>query len=161
MTTSPSRPAPVHTIRLGRALALAACAAVVPAGAIALQAAGASSSHSTTARVISSAPNAKYGRILVSGHTVYTLRPSSVACHSTCLHYWPEVLLPKGVAHATAGAGVDAAKLGTITRAGGARQVTYAGKALYWFFLDTAPGQVKGVVTDTWGKWSVVVVAKP
>lgn len=158
MPTSPTRHTPVHSIRLGRAVALAACVAVVPAGIVALQAAGAASSHSAVARVISSAENAKFGRILVSGRTVYTLRPSGVACHATCLKYWPEVLLPKGVAHATAGAGVDAAKLGTLTRAGGARQVTYAGKPLYWFSLDTAPGQVKGVLSDTWGRWSVVVV---
>jgi hypothetical protein len=32
---------------------------------------------------------------------------------------------------------------------------------LYWFVLDTAPGQVKGNVTDTWGKWSDVATVKP
>ena len=46
---------------------------------------------------------------------------------------------------ATAGTGVSAAKLGTIKVAGGALQVTYSGKALYWFFGDKAAGQVKGV----------------
>jgi hypothetical protein len=39
-------------------------------------------------------------------------------------------------------------------------QVTYAGKALYWYSGDTAPGQVKGNLTDTWGKWSDVVLVK-
>ena len=39
--------------------------------------------------------------------------------------------------------------------------MTYAGKPLYWFFGDTAPGQVHGNITDKWGKWSVVVTAKP
>jgi hypothetical protein len=48
-----------------------------------------------------------------------------------------------------------------VKRAGGALQVTYGGKALYRFFKDTAAGQVKGVTTDTWGKWSVVVTKKP
>jgi hypothetical protein len=71
------------------------------------------------------------------------------------------LLLPKGVTSATAGKGVSAAKLGTVVRSGGALQVTYAGKPLYWYVLDTAPGQVKGNVTDTWGKWSDVATIKP
>ena len=97
----------------------------------------------------------------VSGRTVYTLKPSSTACTTACLKVWPEVLLPKGVNKATAGTGVNATKLGTVKHAGGALQVTYSGKALYWFFKDTAAGQVKGVGTDTWGQWSVVVIKKP
>lgn len=158
MTTAPRRQTAVHSIPLGRAAALALSVAVVPAAAIALGASGATSGHSATARVVSSAENSKYGRILVSGRTVYTLKPSAVACRATCLKYWPEVLLPVGVTHATAGAGVSAAKLGTLKR-GSRLQITYGGRALYWFFKDTAAGQVKGNVKDTWGAWSVVVLA--
>ena len=51
--------------------------------------------------------------------------------------------------------------VGTVAGTGGARQVTYGGKPLYYFFLDTGPGQVKGNITDKWGKWSVVVTVKP
>ena len=80
---------------------------------------------------------------------------------ATCQKYWIEVLLPKGVTKATAGTGVSAAKLGTTKGAGGALQVTYGGKALYWFSKDKAPGQVTGNVTDTWGKWIDVVLVKP
>ena len=119
------------------------------------------SSHATKSLVISTAKNAKYGTILVSGRTLYTLKPSAIACTASCLKIWPEVLLPKGVTKATAGTGVSAAKLGTVKRAGGVLQVTYSGKALYWFFKDTAAGQVNGVGTDTWGKWSVVVLKQP
>jgi predicted lipoprotein with Yx(FWY)xxD motif len=122
-------------------------------------ASGAQSSHASKAVVISTLKTAKFGTILVSGRTVYTLKPDATACTATCLKFWPEVLLPKGVTKATAGAGVSGAKLGTVKRAAGALQVTYAGKALYWFVLDKASGQVKGNVTDTWGKWSVVVTA--
>jgi predicted lipoprotein with Yx(FWY)xxD motif len=121
-------------------------------------ASGAQTSHASKAVVISTLKTAKFGTILVSGRTVYTLKPDATACAATCIKFWEEVLLPKGVTKATAGAGVSAAKLGTVKRAGGL-QVTYAGKALYWFVLDKAPGQVKGNVTDTWGKWSVVVTA--
>ena len=56
---------------------------------------------------------------------------------------------------------MSAAKLGTVKVAGGALQVTYSGKALYWFIGDKAPGQVNGNVTDTWGKWSDVATVKP
>jgi len=122
--------------------------------------ASAASAHSAKVLVISAVKNAKYGTILVSGTTVYAVKPGKTPCGAKCLKVWPEVLLPKGVTKAVAGAGVIAAKLGTIRR-GGALQVTYSGKALYWFSKDTRPGQVKGVVNDKWGKWSVVAPAKP
>lgn len=122
---------------------------------------GALTSHATKGVVISTLKTAKFGTILVSGNTVYVLKPKGVGCNTACLKIWPEVLLPKGVTQATAGRGVSASKLGTIRRGGGALQVTYAGKALYWFSYDTAHGQVKGNVPDKWGKWSVVVTVKP
>jgi predicted lipoprotein with Yx(FWY)xxD motif len=111
--------------------------------------------------VISTLKTAKYGTILVSGRTVYTLKPNANKCTTKCLKIWAAVVLPKGVAKATAGPGVKAAMLGTVKGAGGKLQVTYGGKALYFFFMDKAPGQVKGNVTDTWGKWSDVVTVKP
>ena len=120
------------------------------------------SSHASKSVVISVAKNSKYGTILVvNGHTLYTLKPNKIACGASCLKIWPEVLLPKAQTKAKVGTGISAAKLGTVKRAGGALQVTYGGKALYRFFKDTAAGQVKGVGTDTWGKWSVVVTKKP
>ncbi len=103
--------------------------------------------------------SAKFGTILSYGKTLYTLKPSATACTSACHKIWIEVLLPKGVTKATAGAGVNSAELGTTKVAGG-RQVTYGGKALFWFFEDKATGQVKGNVTDTWGKWTAVVLVK-
>lgn len=114
-----------------------------------------------TSKVVSTTQNSTFGTILVSGKTVYTLKASKVACTASCLKVWPEVLLPKGVKAATAGAGVKAASLGTVKVNDGSRQVTYAGKRLYWFVGDTAPGQANGNITDKWGKWSVVVTAKP
>ena len=97
----------------------------------------------------------------MDGTTLYTLKPSQTACTAACHKVWPEVLLPKGVTKATAGPGVSAAKLGTVEVAGGALQVTYSGKALYWFAYDKAPGQVNGNVTDTWGTWYYVATVKP
>jgi hypothetical protein len=44
-----------------------------------------------------------------------------------CLKVWPELLMPKGVKKPTAGAGVNAAQLGTVTRRGHTLQVTSSG----------------------------------
>lgn len=110
--------------------------------------------------VVSTTKNPTQGTILVSGKTVYTLKPSKTACTAQCLKVWPALMLPKGVTKATAGTGVSASKLGTVKRSGGALQVTYAGKPLYFFVGDTGSGQVNGDITDTWGKWSDVVTAK-
>jgi len=116
---------------------------------------------STSKLVVSTLKTSRYGTILVSGKTVYTLKPSSVACTAACTKIWPRVLLPVGVAKATAGKGVNAASLGTVKIAGGRLQVTYAHKALYWFTGDKSAGQVTGVLSDKWGKWTVYVTVKP
>jgi predicted lipoprotein with Yx(FWY)xxD motif len=135
-------------------------ASLMPAGT-----AAASTVHAATNApkrvVISTLKTKKYGTILVDGNTLYTLKPSKTACGAACHQYWPQVLLPKGVSKATAGTGVNAAKLGTVKVEGGALQVTYSGLALYWFIGDKAPGQVNGNVTDTFGKWSDVATVKP
>ena len=138
-------------------IAVATLAAGLSATTLPLGTAGASSAHSASSVVISTSVNSTYGTILVSGHTLYTLKPIGSGCTSAkCLKFWPQVLLPKGVKKAVAGAGVNAAKLGTIKVAAGL-QVTYGGKALYWFSKDTRNGQVTGNVKDPWGWWSVVV----
>jgi predicted lipoprotein with Yx(FWY)xxD motif len=111
--------------------------------------------------VVSTTKNAKLGTVLVSGKTVYTLKASKTPCSTACLKIWPALKLPQGVKKATAGKGVSASKLGTVKMKNGALQVTYAGKPLYYFVGDSAAGQVHGNVTDTWGKWSAVVTAKP
>jgi len=143
---------------LPRAAAVALALGGLATSLVAADAAGATSR--TKALVISTTTNPKYGTILVSGTTVYTLKTASkVPCGVKCLKVWPQVLLPKGVKQAKAGNGVNASKLGTVKRRGGALQVTYAGKALYWFYEDSRPNQVKGDVKDKWGTWSVVVMS--
>ena len=49
-----------------------------------------------------------------------------------------------------AGAGVSAAKLGTIKRGGGS-EVTYAGHPLYLYAGDSAPGQTNGQDLNQFG----------
>jgi predicted lipoprotein with Yx(FWY)xxD motif len=135
--------------------------AIVAVGGISLSVVASSEAGAASAVTVSTTKNAKLGTVLVSGKTLYTLKAGKTACGTQCLKIWPEVLLPAGVTAATAGSGVNAAKLGTVMRAGGALQVTYGGKALYYFTGDTAAGQVHGDITDTWGKWSAVVTKKP
>ncbi len=155
-TTEPS-PRAAGRVPLRRIAAAALAGAGLAASLIAAGSAGAA----TTSSKVSTAKSAKYGTILVAGNTVYTLKASKVLCGANCLKTWPEVFLPAGVTVATAGTGVNAAKLGTVAGQGGALQVTYGGKPLYWFSKDTRPGQVKGNVKDKWGSWSVVATAKP
>lgn len=149
-------------ISVGRIGAVVFAMAAFSALGIGLSTVGATTSHTTMRLVISTAKKAGLGTYLVSGKTVYTLVPSKMGCTGSCTRIWPRVELPEGVAKATAGAGVNASKLGSVARPGGVRQVTYAGKPLYWFSGDTAAGQTHGNgLRDAWGHWSIDVTVKP
>lgn len=77
-----------------------------------------------------------------AGRTLYLFTKDTddkTNCVDACLAAWPALSGP-----ATAGAGVDAAKLGTITRPEGTRQATYAGRPLYYFAKDMKAGDVNG-----------------
>jgi predicted lipoprotein with Yx(FWY)xxD motif len=153
MQQSEQQRARSHREHVGRIAAAVLAVGGLSASAVA---AGAATTAAAKRVVISTAKSTIHGTILVSGTTLYTLKPSMTPCTSACLKIWPAVTLPKGAKKATAGKGVSASKLGSVKRAGGVRQVTYGGKALYWFSQDTAPGQVNGNVTDAWGTWTDV-----
>jgi predicted lipoprotein with Yx(FWY)xxD motif len=143
-----------------RGLALARWAsAIVAVGGISLALIASTEAGAATVVTVSTTKNTQMGTILVSGKTLYTLKPSSTACTAACLKVWPALVLPAGVTKAKAGPGVKAAKLGSVKR-NGIVQVTYGGKPLYFFAGDSAAGQVNGNVSDTWGKWSAVVTKK-
>ena len=56
-----------------------------------------------------------------------------------------------------AGQGVKTSLLGTIRRANGAQQVTYAGHPLYRYLLDTKSGQTNGEgLQDFGGGWDAL-----
>jgi predicted lipoprotein with Yx(FWY)xxD motif len=59
-------------------------------------------------------------------------------CYGECAKAWPPVYT---AGHPVAGAGVKPGLLGTLERRDGSRQVTYAGKPLY-FYAHEGPGQV-------------------
>jgi predicted lipoprotein with Yx(FWY)xxD motif len=147
--------APIGRLTIGALAVGGLSAALLGAGT-----AGATTHAAAKSVVVSTAKSAKFGTVLVSGKTLYTLKPSKTACTAACLKVWPALVLPSGQSKATAGSGVTASKLGTKTRSGGVRQVTYGGKALYFFVGDTGTGQVNGNLSDEWGKWSAVVTKK-
>ena len=45
--------------------------------------------------VVSTTVTTKYGTILVSGKTVYTLKASKVPCTARCLKIWPGSCCPR------------------------------------------------------------------
>jgi predicted lipoprotein with Yx(FWY)xxD motif len=75
------------------------------------------------------------------GFTLYSFAPDTPAsskCYGSCAAYWPPVI---GTAAASPGL---PGRIGTITRTGGARQLTYNGHPLYTYIGDSAPGQANG-----------------
>jgi predicted lipoprotein with Yx(FWY)xxD motif len=99
------------------------------------------------------------GQALVNseGFAVYLFTKDSngaSACSGGCADAWPAVVAE---GEPTAGDGVDAAKLGTITREDGTVQVTYNGHPLYTYAEDTAAGQTNG--QGSGGVWFLVDAA--
>jgi predicted lipoprotein with Yx(FWY)xxD motif len=103
--------------------------------------------------------NTPLGRIAVdsTGHTLYLFEKDKShrsACYGQCATYWPP-LLSHGKPVARAGA--KQALLGTIRRADGSRQVTYAGHPLYRYVQDEKPGQTTGEGLQLFGGgWDVL-----
>ncbi len=97
--------------------------------------------------------NAALGSFLVDakGMTLYLFTkdsPNTSNCAGGCAKAWPP-LLTNGAP--TAGAGVTASLLGTLTRADGTTQVTYNGWPLYYWAKDKAAGDTTGQgVQNVW-----------
>jgi predicted lipoprotein with Yx(FWY)xxD motif len=118
-------------------------------------------------------PNAEEGTVFVSlgsaaglglvladseGHVLYAFSkdtPEALACEGACAKAWPPLLVEEGEPEPSNGA--SAARLGTITRGDGTRQVTYAGHPLYTYSGDDQPGQAKGNgVSAFGGTWTAL-----
>jgi predicted lipoprotein with Yx(FWY)xxD motif len=152
-------------VRLGRVASGAAAVAVLAA---ACSGSGYGSGYGI-GRTTSTAPAAtttvvdirasSLGQTLVDGHgnTLYLFeadRAGNSECNGACTAAWPPYV---GGSTVTAGTGVTAALLSTITRADGGRQVTYAGHPLYRYAGDGAPGDLAGQGLDQFGaKWYVL-----
>jgi predicted lipoprotein with Yx(FWY)xxD motif len=165
-----------------RAAALIA-ALVIGTGALADCGGGSSSSTSvsSTSRstttslppVAKPPPNAEEGTVFVSlgsaaglgqvlvdseGHTLYAFSGDSAkaaTCEGACAQAWPPLLVEQGEPHPSNGA--SGARLGTVTRTDGSRQVTYAGHPLYSFGGDKQPGEANGNGSAAFGgSWSAL-----
>jgi predicted lipoprotein with Yx(FWY)xxD motif len=92
-----------------------------------------------------------------SGRTVYLWAKDGMnmsACSGACAAAWPPV---PATGKLTATGGAKASDLGTITRSGGTKQVTYDGHPLYYFVGDSGPDQTAGQGSDNFGaKWWLV-----
>ena len=108
--------------------------------------AGVASSGSSARPAAVASGSSALGRLIVDGrgHTLYLFekdRHGMSACSGVCLAYWPPLLTSR---MATATKGAKPSLLGSIRRADGTRQVTYAGHPLYLFSGDTRRGQTNG-----------------
>lgn len=158
MQTIP-RPAAASPIWLGCLLTGALALGTASATALSTGTAGTAGATSGKQVTVSVETVGKDKILVASGRPLYFLKASAVACRSSCLKVWPALTLAAGENKATAGSGVQAAKLGSTTGPNGQRQVTYGGQPVYWFAFDNAKGKVKGNITDKWGKWTAVVVS--
>jgi predicted lipoprotein with Yx(FWY)xxD motif len=150
----------VATALVALVVAVAGCGGGSSYGGSASTAAPASStSHAGTSVKLAST---KLGKILVDGQgrTLYLFEADKGAmsnCAGACANVWPPLAT---TGKAIAGAGVDAAKLGTTKRADGSSEITYNGHPLYTYAGDTSPGQTSGQAIDGFGaEWYVLSAA--
>lgn len=128
-------------------------AAIGAASLLFATAAGASSPLTVNSQTVG-----KVGKVLVvDGKAAYVLSPAGTKCTGLCLKIWPAV--SESAKSVKAGSGVQQSKLGTTSGPSGTHQVTYGGQKLY-FFSGDSKGTVHGDITDQFGKWTAVVVAK-
>jgi predicted lipoprotein with Yx(FWY)xxD motif len=114
---------------------------------------------STASSAVLSTASTPLGTILVDhqGKTVYLFAsdsPGHSTCNGSCLTYWPIVAAPSPVPASVPGV---TAKLGSITRPDGTRQLTVNGWPVYTYAADTAPGMTSGQGTNgSGGLWWVI-----
>jgi predicted lipoprotein with Yx(FWY)xxD motif len=127
--------------------------AVVVAVALAGPSAEAAHAPALTAR------SSSYGKLLFDGRGfvlyAFTRDRRASACYGDCAKAWPPYFAPKG--RLGVGHGVKRALLGTVKRRNGRRQVTYAGRPLYYYVGDRRPGQILCQdVLEYGGRWLIV-----
>lgn len=122
----------------------------------------ASTSAATTEQVVISVKSNPVleTKILAAGPkrlTVYMFAAdhgASSACYGACATAWPPVITsgtPKVEGEASA------AKIGTITRSEGTKQVTYAGHPLYYYSPDSVESDISGQGVNSFGAlWYVL-----
>jgi predicted lipoprotein with Yx(FWY)xxD motif len=130
---------------------------VLALGAGSASSAALASSHA--ARSTLTAGPSSYGRILFDGRGfvlyAFTRDPRGKSvCTGACAKAWPPYIVKT---RARAASGVKARLLDTTRRADGRLQVTYAGRALYYYVGDRSKGQILcQKVTEFGGVWLVI-----
>jgi predicted lipoprotein with Yx(FWY)xxD motif len=141
-------------------LALVIAVAALAASTTGIVSASAQRAHTATAaKAKLMLRTGKLGRYIVDGKgfTLYLFekdKTTKSTCYSGCAHTWAP-LLTSG--RATAGPGVQSAKIGTTRRKNGSMQVTYGGHPLYHYDDDHKPGMTEGQGKLEFGaKWYVL-----
>jgi predicted lipoprotein with Yx(FWY)xxD motif len=135
-------------------------AAVIPLVALAIAACGGSGAATARSPKTSSGAsatvgvaNSSLGTILVdsTGRTLYLFKAdvgTTSVCTGACATAWPPLL---ATGTPTAGTGLTASKLATISRPGGSHQVTYNGHPVYLYVGDKKPGRTTGQGVTAFG----------
>ena len=102
--------------------------------------------------------SSSFGKVLFDnrGFVLYAFTKDNrrSLCNGACATKWPPYVVPGSV---RAGAHVSGSLLGPVRRAKGARQVTFAGHPLYYYFGDRKPGQILCQnVSEFGGLWLIV-----
>jgi predicted lipoprotein with Yx(FWY)xxD motif len=110
-------------------------------------------------RPVLTARSSSLGKVLFDGRGfvlyAFTRDRRASRCYGACAKAWPPYFAPKG--KLVAAGGVKRALLGTVKRRNGRRQVTYAGRPLYYYVGDGRPGQILCQdVFEYGGRWLVV-----
>lgn len=103
--------------------------------------------------------SSSFGRVLFDGrgYVLYAFtrdKNGRSACYGACAKAWP-VYYAKGTLQA--GTGIKRSLIGTTKRRDGCRQITYAGRPLYYYVGDTKAGQILCQnVVEFGGAWLIV-----
>ncbi|HYX89383.1 MAG TPA: hypothetical protein VE753_08440 [Gaiellaceae bacterium] len=131
------------------ALALLAAAVIAPAAM----------PEQSASRATLMVHTSRYGKVLFDGRGfvlyAFTRDHRRSACYGACTKAWPPYFAPRG--RLSVDAGAKRSLLGTVRRRDGRRQVTYAGRPLYYYVGDRSPGQILCQnVVEYGGTWLIV-----
>jgi predicted lipoprotein with Yx(FWY)xxD motif len=103
--------------------------------------------------------SSSFGRVLFDGRgfVLYAFtrdKNGRSACYGACAKAWP-VYYAKATLRA--GTGIKRSLIGTTKRRDGRRQITYAGRPLYYYVGDTKAGQIRCQnVLEFGGTWLIM-----
>ena len=154
-------PVPVKLgVPVAAGLLAAACSSAAGTSGSSAPASSGTSAGPATGTVIETHAGSGGTFLTEGGRTVYLWVKDGMnksTCTGACASAWPPVMAGGKL---TASGSAKASDLGTISRPGGGKQVTYDGHALYYFAGDSGAGQTSGQGSDSFGaKWWLVAPA--